>query len=83
SMILPDERQAVFFAREPWPSQLSGTELNYGAIKEKNNLSVMSRMNDGGVIFADGIEQDFLHFNWGSRVKVGLADNTLNLVVDW
>ena len=79
----PSDRQAIFFAREPWPSRTSGTELGYGNIKESNNLFVTSRMNAGGVIFADGIEQDFIHFNWGSKVEVGLADNTLNLVSDW
>ncbi|MEE9272826.1 MAG: hypothetical protein V3U57_06120 [Robiginitomaculum sp.] len=81
AVVKPHDRKAVFFAREPWPSRVSGTNLSYGAIKEKTNLSVISRMNNGGVIFADGIEQDFLHFNWGSRVEIGLAENTLNLVV--
>lgn len=79
----PSDRRATFFAREPWPSRISGTELSYGNINGRNNLLITSRMNAGGVIFADGIEQDFLHFNWGSKVEVGLADNTLNLVSGW
>ncbi len=45
-------------------------------------LSVISRMNDGGTIFADGIEQDFIEFGWGREVVLGPADQTLNLVLD-
>jgi hypothetical protein len=37
-------------------------------------------MNDGGVIFADGIEQDRLSFGWGRTVTLGLDSATLNLV---
>jgi len=81
--VKPSDRKAVFFAREPWPSRTSGTELSYGEITHSADLRVTSRMNEGGVIFADGIEQDFLHFNWGSKVEVGLAEGTLNLVTDW
>lgn len=80
SDIGPEDRQAVFFAREPWPSRNSGTQLSFGNLSEKIHLSITSRMNGGGVIFADGIEQDFLQFNWGSKVTISLADHTLNLV---
>ena len=38
-------------------------------------------MNEGGVVFADGIEQDFLAFDWGRRVDLGPADRALTLVV--
>ena len=37
-------------------------------------------MNEGGVIFADGIEQDFLAFDWGRRVDLAPASRILNLV---
>lgn len=76
----PDERQAVFFAREPWPSRTSGTKLNFGRIANPKTLNITSRMNSDGVIFADGIEQDFLKFNWGTKVSIRVAKNTLNLV---
>ena len=45
------------------------------------SLTVTSRMNEGGVVFADGIEQDFLAFDWGRRVAIAPAARTLNLVV--
>jgi hypothetical protein len=42
---------------------------------------VVSRMNEGGVVFSDGIEQDFVAFDWGRRVALTPADRALNLVV--
>ena len=76
-----EEAKAVFFAREPWPSRTSGDRLRAGLIEENAPLEVLSRINEGGVIFADGIEQDFLGFDWGAQVNVHVADARLRLVV--
>jgi len=76
----PQERAVAFFVREPFPSIATGTRLRAGRIAERP-LAVTSRMNDGGVIFADGIEQDFLGFDWGRRVAVGPAAHALHLVI--
>ena len=76
----PEDRRAVFFAREPWPSRNTGCELSYGEFRDRDGIALTSRMNDGGVIFADGIEQDFLRFEWGVSARVELSDRTLNLV---
>lgn len=78
--LAPEDRKAVYFAREPWPSQTSGCELSSGEILPTSGLSITSRINEGGVIFADGIERDFLRFDWGQLVEIKLADKTLNLV---
>lgn len=78
--IAPDDRRAVYFAREPWPSKVTGCALTFGEIGQNINLSLTSRMNEGGVIFADGVEQDYLRFNWGIEAKVTLSGRTLNLV---
>ena len=77
----PDAQTAAFFAREPWPSRTSGCSINAGLIDAPASLTVMSRMNDGGVIFADGIEDDFLAFNWGVEVEIGIAARCLNMVI--
>jgi hypothetical protein len=37
-------------------------------------------MSEGGVIFADGIEQDFIAFDWGRTAKVSAASRSLRLV---
>lgn len=78
--IAPEERRAAYFAREPWPSRITGNALDFGEIDSEQNVYITSRMNEGGVIFADGIEQDYLRFNWGIQAQVGLSKRTLNLV---
>lgn len=78
--LAPEERAVAFFVREPFPSVATGTTLRSGKIAA-GALSVASRMNEGGVIFADGIEQDFLAFDWGRALRVAPAAQTLNLVV--
>lgn len=75
----PQERAVAFFVREPFPSVATGTTLRAGKLTEAP-LAVTSRMNDGGVIFADGIEQDFLAFDWGRGVTLGPAAQTLHLI---
>ena len=75
----PEERAVAFFVREPFPSVATGTALRAGKLTQ-TPLAVTSRMNDGGVIFADGIEQDFLAFDWGRGVTLGPAAQTLRLV---
>lgn len=77
----PEERKAVYFAREPWPSKTTGNDLVFGELHQDTEVSLISRMNDGGVIFADGMEQDFLRFGWGIKASVSIADRTLNLVL--
>lgn len=79
--IAPEDSRAVFFAREPWPSRTSGCDIAAGEIARDANLTVLSRINEGGVIFADGIEQDFLPFDWGVEAQVHVSDKRLSLVV--
>lgn len=71
---------AAFFAREPWPSRTTGDRLRCGQIDAQTPLRMTSRINEGGVIFADGIERDFLHFDWGAQLTVTLAERRLSLV---
>ncbi len=79
--IAPEDNRAAFFAREPWPSRTSGCDIAAGEIVNDAKLTVLSRINEGGVIFADGIEQDFLPFDWGVEAQIRLADKRLTLVV--
>jgi hypothetical protein len=37
-------------------------------------------MNDGGVLFGDGIEEDRLELPYGARVRVEVAPERLRLV---
>ncbi|MEO0412846.1 MAG: hypothetical protein AAF221_13520 [Pseudomonadota bacterium] len=79
--IAPNETRAAFFAREPWPSKTSGCKIAAGEIDKENQVSLSSRINEGGVIFADGIEQDFLPFDWGVQAQIRVAEKRLALVV--
>ena len=79
--IAPEDNRAAFFAREPWPSRTSGCEIAAGEINGDAQLSMLSRINEGGVIFADGIEQDFLPFDWGVAASITMAKKQLKLVL--
>jgi hypothetical protein len=70
----------AYFVREPWPSAATGTALSVGQLGRDDRFAVLSRMQSGGVIFADGIEQDHLTFDWGKRVEVHVAERRLRLV---
>jgi len=78
--LTPDERALAWFVREPFPSVSTGTTMRSGKLG-RQALRITSRMNDGGVIFADGIEQDFLSFDWGKSLSVRPSPIALNFVV--
>lgn len=77
----PCDPNLVFFVREAFPSVSTGTTLTDGLISGSQALEIVSEMNDGGVIFGDGIEGDRLIFGWGQKVTVKRARETLNLVL--
>ena len=80
SIQLGAEEDALgFFVREPFPSVSTGTSVRSGKLSG-GVLALQSRMNDGGVIFADGIEQDFIAFEWGRQLQVGVSRRKLCLV---
>ncbi len=76
----PTRKVLGFFVREAWASAVTGTSLSVGTLSAGDRLEVLSRMQSGGVIFADGIEQDHLSFDWGNRVEVHIAARRLQLV---
>jgi hypothetical protein len=77
--LAPDDRAVGFFVREPFPRVATGTSLRSGRLENKP-LRVLSQMNEGGVIFADGIEQDVLAFDWGCLPTVGVSGRRLCVV---
>jgi hypothetical protein len=77
----PAAAAGAFFVREPWPSRHSGATLRAGLVHAGAQLTLTSRISEGGVVFADGIEQDFLGFDWGTEVTLGIAGERLTLVV--
>jgi NAD kinase len=79
--VRPDEQALAYFVREAFPSVSTGTSIRAGKIGTSTPIHVTSRMNEGGVIFADGIEQDHLNFDWGRITEVSIAKRQLNLVL--
>lgn len=77
----PDEARLVYFVREAFPSVATGTKVVEGSLLPKRELQVVSEMNEGGVVFGDGIESDHLRFGWGESATIGIAKERLRLVV--
>jgi hypothetical protein len=52
----------------------------HGRIDKGTPLIIESRMPQNGVIFSDGVEEDFLAFNSGAVAMIAPASRTLRLV---
>ncbi len=76
-----DDAWLLWAVREPFLSRTSGVSLVTGRIVEGDELVIESRMPTGGVVFSDGIESDFLEFNGGAIVRIGVAAQRARLVV--
>lgn len=73
--------ELYYTVREPYPSASTGASMVFGRITAKTPLQIVSHMPENGVIFSDGMEQDFLQFNSGTMVTIGIADHKGYLVV--
>lgn len=70
----------AFFVREVFPSVATSTEVPAGLLGGEETLGLVSEMNEGSVVFGDGIEADRLALAWGMRATVGVAPERLRLV---
>lgn len=71
----------LFSVREPFPSKTSGANLVFGKISPKIPLKILSQMPENGVIFSDGMENDYLSFNSGIEATISVAERKGRLVV--
>lgn len=76
----PTATDLVFFVREAFPSVATGTTLVEGTVAPGEVLALASEMNDGGVAFGDGIEDDHLDFPFGQKLEIGAAKDRLRLL---
>jgi hypothetical protein len=53
----------------------------FGTIPPDEPLKIESLMGENGVIFSDGSENDYIAFNSGAEVVIGLADKRGHMVV--
>jgi NAD kinase len=70
-----------YTVREPFPSRSSQASLVFGRVSAADPLRVTSQMAGHGVIFSDGIENDFVEFNAGMEATIGVAERRGRLVV--
>ena len=76
-----DDNKLVFVVREPFLSkQCHKLDIGYGIITKSKTLKIESNMPTKGVIFSDGIEADFINFNSGSTVEIGIAEEKASLI---
>lgn len=75
-----EDNKLVFIVREPFKSKYSQTDLTAGVITSQTPLQIESLMPANGVIFSDGIESDFLNFNSGSIVEIGISEQKAMIV---
>lgn len=68
-----EDPRLLFAVREPFQSRHSQAELVAGLLQPDEPLMIQSRMPSGGVIFSDGMEQDYLEFNAGAAVEIRTA----------
>jgi NAD kinase len=78
--LAPTAPRLGYLVREAWPSPATGTDIVAGLV-ENEPVVITSEMDDGGTIFADGIESDHLLFGWGRRVSIGVSSRRLALAV--
>lgn len=76
-----DTPDLYFTVREPFPSQTTQGDLVFGKIRPGSPLTIRSLMPDDGVIFSDGLENDFIEFNSGSEATITTAEIRGQLVV--
>jgi hypothetical protein len=76
----PSERRLAFFVREAWSSATYAANITEGVLDDGELLHVTSGLDDGGILFGDGIESDRLEFRWGVTARIGVAEERLQLV---
>lgn len=72
--------ELIFAVREPFASKQTQINMVAGKLGEQQHLQLSSLMPSQGVIFSDGIEQDFLQFNSGAVATIGVAAEKAMLV---
>ncbi|EMR04000.1 NAD(+)/NADH kinase [Cesiribacter andamanensis] len=75
-----DDEKLCFVVREPYKSLYTGSEIVAGMINRSTDLIIESQMPENGVIFSDGVLEDYLEFNSGKTVRIAASDQKASLV---
>ena len=76
-----EDPRLLFAVREPFVSRHSSASIVAGWIDDGQEIVIESRMASGGVVFSDGIEQDYLEFNAGAIGRARRAQQHAMLIV--
>ncbi len=76
------DEKLVYVVREPFISKTTAAGMVCGVVTQIEPLILHSEMPDGGVIFSDGVEADFLSFNAGAIATINLAKKKTQLIVN-
>ncbi len=71
-----------FSVREPFTSKITAATIVYGDLRSGDDLEIASQMPQGGVIFSDGIESDYLNFESGRTAHIRVADRKVHLLTN-
>ena len=66
-------RSLRWVVREPFASRHSSANLIVGDLHEPNEIVIESLMPDGGIVFSDGMEEDYLEFNSGTTARIRVS----------
>lgn len=75
-----DSKKLIFVVREPFKSKTSNIDLVMGEINKSTEFKLISHMPFNGIIFSDGVVSDYLDFNSGSVLTIGLAEQSATLI---
>ncbi|WP_028776932.1 hypothetical protein [Shimazuella kribbensis] len=75
------DESLLFAVREPFVSKTTSAQMVTGTISKRQPLVIESQMEQNGVIFSDGVENDFLAFNAGMTAIISIAEQKTNLVI--
>lgn len=76
-----EDPRLTFVVREPFVSKHSRATIVAGMIEPAQELIIESLMPANGVIFSDGIEDDFLEFNSGTIARIRAAGERARLII--
>ena len=67
------DNSLYFAVREPFPSVNTGTSMIFGRVNAEKGLRIESKMGERGIIFSDGMQSDFLNFNYSVTATFGIS----------
>ncbi|HET8730495.1 MAG TPA: hypothetical protein VFM34_05230 [Moraxellaceae bacterium] len=76
-----DARELYFYVREPFPGRAASVDIIFGRVESGRPLSLFSDMAEKGILFSDGMEDDFVAFSAGLEISIGVAERQGQLVI--